>query len=110
MPDEAALQLPGRIAELQHVRVDATHREHLVPISAKVPSALADAVSHLADAGDRTVSREVARAIRAHVESSGVFSPSLSRPKDPSAAHVRDPGNIEGSRARVERGGRGQDR
>ena len=98
MPDKSALQFPPRLAEEHCMKVGATHREHLVPISSKDPSALADA-------GDRTVSREVARAIRAHVESSSVFSPSLSRPSNPSAAHVRDPGNIEGSRARTERGG-----
>jgi hypothetical protein len=44
--------------------VHAADREHLVPISAKVPSELADAVSRLADAGDRSVSREVYRALR----------------------------------------------
>jgi hypothetical protein len=51
--------------------VHAANQEHLVPISAKVPSELADAVSRLADAGDRSVSREVARAIREHVNRSG---------------------------------------
>jgi hypothetical protein len=99
------VQFPSGWPKNKVMRVGATHREHLVPISAKVTSELADAVSQLADAGDRTISREVARAIRAHVESSGVFTP---RRSNPSAAHVRDPANIEGSRARAERRGQEQ--
>jgi predicted transcriptional regulator len=39
-----------------------------VTVAARVPPALADAVRALADAGDRTVSREVASAIREHVD------------------------------------------
>ncbi len=41
-------------------------------IAARVPPELAEAVAALADAGDRTVSREVFRAIRTHVETSAV--------------------------------------
>jgi hypothetical protein len=42
--------------------------ERKVTVAARVPPDLADAVRTLADAGDRTVSREVARAIREHVD------------------------------------------
>jgi hypothetical protein len=38
-----------------------------VTVSARVPPALAREIARLADAGDRTVSREVARAIQKHV-------------------------------------------
>jgi predicted transcriptional regulator len=54
-------------------------REYLVPITAKVPAELAAAVAQLADAGDRTVSREVRRALLAHIERSDVLA---ARPKE----------------------------
>jgi hypothetical protein len=46
------------------------HPEYLVPVAAKVPSKLAQAVRDLVDAGDRSVSREVRRALETHVASS----------------------------------------
>jgi hypothetical protein len=61
------------------MKVDTAHREHLVPISAKVPSALAAAVSQLADQGNRTVSREVCGALAEHVRNAGVSSPRSER-------------------------------
>jgi hypothetical protein len=54
--------------------VNAANRERRVTIAARVPPALAEAVAVLAEAGDRTVSREVFRAIRAHVQKSTVGS------------------------------------
>jgi predicted transcriptional regulator len=53
---------------------NAVNRERRVTIAARVPPDLAEAVAALADAGDRTVSREVFRAIRMHVEMSAVGS------------------------------------
>jgi hypothetical protein len=50
--------------------VSAVNPEHRVTIAARVPPDLAEAVAELADAGDRTVSREVFRAIKSHVERS----------------------------------------
>jgi hypothetical protein len=47
------------------------HHERLVPISAKVPRRVADEVSGLADLGDRSLSREIRRAVEAHVDSGG---------------------------------------
>jgi hypothetical protein len=58
--------------------VDREHRDYLVPISAKVAPELAEAVRDLADAGDRSVSREIARAVREHVERSGGLASSRS--------------------------------
>jgi hypothetical protein len=52
--------------------VSAVNPEHRVTIAARVPPDLADAVAELADAGDRTVSREVFRAIKSHVERSAM--------------------------------------
>jgi hypothetical protein len=80
---------------------DAVNRERRVTIAARVPPDLAEAMAALADAGDRTVSREVFRAIRAHVEIAGASLPS--RPRTP-AAFVRDP-DPAGSRYRTEREG-----
>jgi predicted transcriptional regulator len=40
----------------------------LVPVAAKIPAGLAEAVARLADAGDRSVSGEIRRAIREDVE------------------------------------------
>jgi hypothetical protein len=51
--------------------VNAANRERRVTIAARVTPALAEAVAVLAEAGDRTVSREVFRAIRAHVSTVG---------------------------------------
>ena len=42
--------------------------ERKVTVAARVPPDLAEAVRTLADAGDRTVSREVFRALREHVD------------------------------------------
>jgi hypothetical protein len=47
--------------------VDNSVNEHLVHIGARVEPDLAEAVARLADAGDRSVSREIRRAIREHV-------------------------------------------
>ena len=56
---------------------------HLVHVGAKVEPALAEAVRQLADSGDRSLSREIRRAIAKHVERAtnpgGGFS-SFSRP------------------------------
>jgi hypothetical protein len=71
--------------------VHAGDREHLVPISAKVPSELADAVSRLADAGDRSVSREVYRALRSHVERSGGSLAAQTRPSPAEPGAPVDP-------------------
>jgi hypothetical protein len=57
--------------------VSAVNPEHRVTIAARVPPDLAEAVAELADAGDRTVSREVFRAIKSHVERSAMGSDSL---------------------------------
>jgi Ribbon-helix-helix protein, copG family len=54
-----------------------------VTVSARVPPALAREIARLADAGDRSRSREVARAIRTYVEherSGGVPPPSPGSP------------------------------
>jgi predicted transcriptional regulator len=40
----------------------------LIPVAARVPPELAEAVARLADAGDRSVSGEIRRAIREYVE------------------------------------------
>jgi hypothetical protein len=55
---------------------------HLVSLGARVEPDLAAAVRRLADAGDRSVSREIRRAIVEHVErrSAGLFSPPPSAP------------------------------
>jgi hypothetical protein len=50
--------------------------ERKVTVASRIPSDLADAVAQLADAGDRTMSREIFRAIRDHVDRSGGFSSS----------------------------------
>jgi hypothetical protein len=63
----------ARLAETQRVsEVDAVNRERRVTIAARVPPDLAEALAALAEACDRTVSREVFRAIRAHVQKSTV--------------------------------------
>jgi hypothetical protein len=48
--------------------VNEVNPERKVTLASRVPPDLADAVRTLADAGDRTVSREVFRAIREHVD------------------------------------------
>jgi predicted transcriptional regulator len=57
--------------------VSAVNPEQRVTIAARVPPDLAEAVAELANAGDRTVSREVFRAIKSHVERSAMGSDSL---------------------------------
>jgi hypothetical protein len=47
--------------------VSAVNTERKVTVAARVPPALAQEIARLADAGDRTLSREVARAIQEHV-------------------------------------------
>jgi predicted transcriptional regulator len=59
--------------------VSTVNAERRVTIAARVPPDLAEAMAALADAGDRTVSREVFRAIRAHVEMSTVGSGSSAK-------------------------------
>ena len=54
-----------------------------VTVAARVPPELAEAVRTLADAGDRTVSREVFRALREHVDKAD--SPSVPVAKAPAA-------------------------
>jgi hypothetical protein len=48
--------------------VNQVHPAHLVHVGAKVEPALAEAVRQLADNGDRSLSREIRRAIAEHVE------------------------------------------
>jgi hypothetical protein len=77
-----------------------------VTVAARVPPALAREVARLANAGDRTVSREVARAIREHVASQvpGVL-PSL-RPEIPAQHVVRVPEeNVPAVETRRQRAG-----
>jgi hypothetical protein len=60
------------VAEEQNVSsANEVNRERKVTVAARVPPELAEAVRTLADAGDRTVSREVFRAIREHVDKAG---------------------------------------
>jgi hypothetical protein len=79
-----------------------------VTVAARVPPELAQALAVLADAGNRTVSREVSSAIREHVARSAQVSavqgdgPFL--PADLPAAHDRDPESA-GSRSRPLRAG-----
>ena len=47
------------------------HREHLVPVSAKIPAEVAAELEGLAAEGDRSVSRQIRRAVEDHIESSG---------------------------------------
>jgi predicted transcriptional regulator len=54
--------------------VNSVNPERRVTIAARVPPDLAEAVATLAERGDRTVSREVFRAIRTHVQESAVGS------------------------------------
>jgi predicted transcriptional regulator len=61
---------------------NAVNRERRVTIAARVPPELAEAVAALADAGDRTVSREVFRAIRTHVQMSTVGDDSFTDSSD----------------------------
>jgi hypothetical protein len=49
-----------------------TAKENLVPVAAKIPPELAAALAGMADAGDRSVSGEIRRAIREHVDRSDV--------------------------------------
>jgi hypothetical protein len=48
-----------------------------VTVAARVPPDLAEAVARLADAGDRSISREIGRAIQEHVanQDPAVFPP-----------------------------------
>jgi hypothetical protein len=57
--------------------------ERKVTVAARVPPELAEAVRTLADAGDRTVSREVFRAIREHVDKAGPPSTLAEAPAAP---------------------------
>jgi hypothetical protein len=58
----------GALAEYQGVNnVSAANPERKVTVAARVPPELAQQVAALAEAGDRTLSREVFRALRAHV-------------------------------------------
>jgi hypothetical protein len=73
-------------------------KENMIPVAAKIPADLAEAVARLADAGDRSMSGEIRRAIREHVDRSGASRSSLA--PDVPAAHVRDPESA-GSRTRT---------
>jgi hypothetical protein len=48
--------------------VNQVNREYLVPISAKVELELAEQLMQMADDGDRTLSREIRRALIEHIE------------------------------------------
>src|SRR5215218_1577065 len=84
--------------------VSAVNPEHRVTIAARVPPDLAEAVAELADAGDRTVSREVFRAIKSHVERSAMGGSLEARDRSSlgrsfvGAPTERDPGPPEGAR------------
>ena len=62
------LSLPTLHPQAMLGSVNSDNREHLVHVGAKVESALAEAVRQLADNGDRSLSREIRRAIAEHVE------------------------------------------
>jgi hypothetical protein len=70
--------------------VSEVNPERKVTVAARVPPELAEAVRTLADAGDRTVSREVFRAIREHVDKANPPSIPVAKapavPSDPHAA------------------------
>jgi predicted transcriptional regulator len=57
--------------------VSEVNEARKVTIAARVPPALAEAVAALADAGNRTLSREVLWAIKSHVERSAMGGDSL---------------------------------
>jgi hypothetical protein len=57
--------------------VSEANEARKVTIAARVPPALAEAVAALADAGNRTLSREVLWAIKSHVERSAMGGDSL---------------------------------
>jgi hypothetical protein len=84
--------------------VNAANSEHRVTIAARVPPALAEAVAVLAERGDRTVSREVFRAIRAHVQKSTVGSGSSvdSGTAVGRSSSVDDPAERDGTSGRRE--------
>jgi hypothetical protein len=84
------------------------NRETKVTVASRVPPDLAEAVAQLADAGDRTISREIGRALKEHVARSAQVSAAQgdgpsSPPANP-AALDRDP-EAAGSRARTLRAG-----
>src|SRR5512133_2027095 len=74
------------VADLPCVdKVSQRNRERLVTIGARVPAALAEAVAELADAGDRSLSREIRRAVQEHVQASQVPRESGPSGADPPA-------------------------
>lgn len=60
-------------------KVDSQRR---VVISSRVRPELAAATARMADAADRTFSREVERALRSYIERSGRYSADLNPPKE----------------------------
>jgi predicted transcriptional regulator len=83
--------------------VSTVNAERRVTIAARVPPDLAEAMAALADAGDRTVSREVFRAIRAHVEMSTVGGGSFAGSRESASGRssfVDDAGACLSSRPR----------
>jgi hypothetical protein len=69
----------------------------LVYVGAKVPAEDAEAIAQLADEGDRTVRREIRRAIREHLERSEAAGGTSSSP--PSVSPVERSGPEEASPA-----------
>ena len=66
--------------------------ERKVTVASRIPSELADAVAQMADVGDRTMSREIFRAIREHVDRSGGLSsshPPIPAERDETSGGVR---------------------
>jgi hypothetical protein len=60
----------GRLADIQGV--NQVHREYrLVPLSTKVELELAEQLMRMADDGDRTLSREIRRALIEHIAKAG---------------------------------------
>jgi predicted transcriptional regulator len=74
----------------EHLNVSDVNPERKVTVAARVPPELADAVAALADAGDRTVSREVFRALREHVDRADVGASPSAR----TLAERRAPGDL----------------
>jgi predicted transcriptional regulator len=90
------LSLPTLRPQAMLGSVNSDNREHLVHVGAKVESALAEAVRQLADNGDRSLSREIRRAIAEHVERS--TDPGASPPPGRSVVDEGEGGNLAGDR------------
>ena len=79
----------------------------MIPVAAKIPAELAEAVARLADAGDRSMSGEIRRALREHVAKDSGASRSSLAPNVP-AAYTPGPTDFGQSNPRVPSAGEGQ--